>query len=396
MSNRYEGLSVRPQALFVSPEAPYPPMGGGALRTSSLIDYFARRFNIDVVTFREHPKEQRLFPPDRVRDVLTLDLPVHSKSLPARAARNLRRYLSARPPLVDRYSGFDAPIADWLGSKVYPLAVVEHFWCAPYAEVLRERVERLVLDLHNIESRLQETAAGGETGLMASMFRRFAAAYTDLEREWIPRFDDILVASHEDARRVRELAPQARITVYPNAIARQDQPQVNEETAVAFSGNLAYHANLTAIRWFATRVWPAVRRAHPQLEWRVIGKNPEAVPVKAPGMRMVGPVEDAVRELAGATIVVVPLLSGSGTRFKILEAWAAGRAVVSTSLGAEGLGARPGEHLLIADDEIAFGAAIETLLTDPGFRQNLGSAGRRLYLDRFTVEHAWRALDSEF
>jgi glycosyltransferase involved in cell wall biosynthesis len=90
---------------------------------------------------------------------------------------------------------------------------------------------------------------------------------------------------------------------------------------------------------------------------------------------------------------VVPLLSGSGTRFKILEAWAAGRAVVSTSLGAEGLGARSGEHLLIADQPDSMARIIADLHGDAAQRARLGSAGRRLYEQRFTWPAAWRALD---
>jgi len=95
-------------------------------------------------------------------------------------------------------------------------------------------------------------------------------------------------------------------------------------------------------------------------------------------------------------VCVVPLLSGSGTRFKILEAWAAARAVVSTTLGAEGLGARPGRHLLIADDPAKFAEAIDRLIADADLRENLGEAGRALYLDQYTWPAAWRKLEGLF
>jgi glycosyltransferase involved in cell wall biosynthesis len=91
--------------------------------------------------------------------------------------------------------------------------------------------------------------------------------------------------------------------------------------------------------------------------------------------------------------VVVPLLSGSGTRFKILEAWAAGRAVVSTRIGAEGLGARDGEHLLVADDAVGFADAVQGLLDDRARARALADAGRVLYLDRYTWPAAWERLD---
>jgi glycosyltransferase involved in cell wall biosynthesis len=104
-------------------------------------------------------------------------------------------------------------------------------------------------------------------------------------------------------------------------------------------------------------------------------------------------VDDAIAELAAAKVCIVPLLSGSGTRFKILEAWAAGRAVVSTTLGAEGLDARPGEHLLIADDPASFANAVIDALETPELRQRLGANGRAFYQQRFTWPAAWRALD---
>ena len=394
MSKPYEGASVRPQALVVSPEAPYPAVGGGPLRTASLIDYLARRYNVDVITFRENPGDERPFPADRVRNVLVLDLPDHARTPLARALRNVRRFAGARPPLLDRYSGFGGQISQWAGERVYNLTLVEHFWCAPYAGALRDHSERLVLDLHNVESVLQQTTAGSERWPLSAMFRRFGAVYAGLEREWLPRFDQVLVTSAEDANRVAELAPEASAVIYPNAIPRVAQPQTGEDQAIAFSGNLQYHANALAIEWFARHVWPEVRRRHPDLEWRLIGRHPEAVRERGAGIRVVGPVEDAIVELAAAKIAVVPLRSGSGTRFKILEAWAAGRAVVSTTLGAEGLGAVAGEHLLIADDEAPFVAAIELLLDDAELRARLGANGRKLYLERFTTETAWRALEA--
>jgi polysaccharide biosynthesis protein PslH len=160
-----------------------------------------------------------------------------------------------------------------------------------------------------------------------------------------------------------------------------------------FSGNLEYHPNVQAIRWFRSEIWPRVRD---RVEWRLIGRNPEAVREIVVGdsrIRLVGPVDDAVAAIAEAKVCIVPLLSGSGTRFKILEAWAAARAVVSTTLGAEGLGARSGEHLVIADSPVEFANAILQLLDDSGLRDKLGKAGRALYLDRYTWRAAWKTLE---
>jgi glycosyltransferase involved in cell wall biosynthesis len=131
------------------------------------------------------------------------------------------------------------------------------------------------------------------------------------------------------------------------------------------------------------------------LVWRLIGKNPQAVAKIASGdsrIELLGPVDDAILELARAKVAIVPLLAGSGTRVKILEAWAAGVPVVSTPLGAEGLPARAGEHLLLADGAPAFRDAVSSLLASPALRDGIGRAGRYLFECEFTWETAWKSL----
>ena len=163
---------------------------------------------------------------------------------------------------------------------------------------------------------------------------------------------------------------------------------------MVFSGNLEYHPNLSAVRFFHREVWPLLRAESPNLIWRLIGKNPEAVRGLVSGddrIEIVGPVEDAVCELARAKVAVVPLLAGSGTRFKILEAWAAGLPVVSTTIGAEGLPVSHEEHeILLADTGAAFARAVSRLLKSPELGERLATSGRLLLEKEFTWEAAWQ------
>jgi glycosyltransferase involved in cell wall biosynthesis len=377
----------RPRALVISPESPDPAVGGGPLRTASIVAYLRRDFAVDVLAFREDNRP--------VRAEFVIDLPHHSRSTAARAARNLRRFALGRPPLADRYSGFERALERQLAGRRYAAAIVEHFWCAPYAPALRSVAGRLVLDLHNVESALQQTGAESESWPVSAMFRRFGSCYRALEREWLPRYDDVLVTSEADAARVR--ADARRITVVPNTLPELPRPDVPEEDAIVFSGNLEYQPNVAAVRYFAAEIWPILRARHPGLEWRLAGRNPHAVERYVRGIcgvRILGPVDEAVATLARAKAAVVPLQSGSGTRFKILEAWAAARAVISTPRGAEGLDARDGEHLLIAQDPAAFADAVTRALASAELRGRIGECGRRLYLARYTTGSAWRALDT--
>jgi len=376
------------RALFLSPETPAPGAGGGGLRSASLLEYLRAHYDVQVFSF---------------------DLPHHSKSRWARVWRNGWRFVRAAPPLLDRFAGFESQLAPAFNSGRYSLGVIEHFWCAPYARALRPHCDRLVLDLHNIESQLAHSHARALRGIESVAMSRFARAYERLERDWLPQFDILLVASEEDRRRIADLisahVDKAKVIVYPNALPAEwgkpvtFEPSESETSppTIVFSGNLEYHPNIEAVRWFHAQIWPRIRARAPGVTWTLVGCNDHAVrPLVALDNQILltGPVEDAIAAIAEAQVCVVPLLSGSGTRFKILEAWAATRAVVSTSLGAEGLGAKHEEHLLIADTAPAFADATLRLLDDPALRRRLGEAGRELLLDRFTWPVAWRALES--
>jgi glycosyltransferase involved in cell wall biosynthesis len=386
------------RALIILPEAPYPTHGGGALRSASVLAYLARRYALDVLVFREPgaPDPARLFPAGLVRDVRVLNLSHHRKDPFSRAVRNTVRLVREVPPLVDRFRGFAAPIAAFLRGRHYEVSVIEHFWCAPYWEQIAPVSNRTVLDLHNIESVLHARCAASERGAQALAHGIFHRAARDLEAFWLPRFDDLLVASAADAAIAQAMAPDRKVTVYPNAIPLVPRPAAVARDIVAFSGNLEYHPNVAAVRYFRSEIWPALRERWPSLVWRLIGKNPEAVrryTADDPRIELSGPVESAIDELAAAKVAVVPLLAGSGTRFKVIEAWAAGCPVVATTIGAEGLPVRDGENLLLADDAWHFAGRVSLLLSNSDLRTRLSETGRALFESEFTWAAAWKKLD---
>ena len=401
MPKRFAGSMARPigrpTALFLTPEAPYPVAGGGPMRSASILEFLAQSHNVDVIVFREpgavDPISQ--FPGGLVQNITVIDLPLHSKNLPARTLRNFRRCAKGVPPLVDRFSGFDLRIAAELEGRNYALAIIEHFWCAGYGGVIRQHSDRVILDLHNVESVLLARCGKAARWPESMLLNRFAQSCQRLEGELLPAFSMLLVSSDEDAAALSGLTGASKIAVCPNTIPLVVLPNREKANEIVFSGNLEYHPNISAISHFHRNIWPLLRDRWPGLTWRLIGKNHEKIKRRLASdarICVTGPVENAVFELASAKLAVVPLLSGSGTRIKIIEAWAAGLPVVSTTLGAEGLPCRHGEHLLIANSPTQFAEAVSSVLASSELSNRLARNGRKLYEKQLTWDSAWRTL----
>jgi glycosyltransferase involved in cell wall biosynthesis len=381
---------------MVTPEPPYPLNGGGAFRIASLAHYFAQSADLDLVIFSGTGKAAVL-PPGLVRSQTIIPLPFHHSGVAARYFRNARRAFEGKPPLVDRMSGHEKKLRETLLARHYDLGIVEHFWCAPYLEQISRVCERTVLDLHNIESVLHARSVETSSGLVAAGHRRFAACYRKLEEELLPRYGMILAASEPDAIVVRQRAPGARVAIYPNSLPPVSVPEVAEEPVVVFSGNFEYHPNIDAVHFLVNSIWPEVRKKCPELRLRLVGRGDAFIRHLLPSgfdIEVTGAVDDALTRIAAARIVVVPLRAGSGTRIKILEAWAAARPVVATLLAAEGLEYVKDRDLLIANDGPSIAGAIAGLNADPEQRARLASGGRRVFGERYTWQAAWRELSA--
>jgi glycosyltransferase involved in cell wall biosynthesis len=389
-------LGIKPKALFLAAESPYPTIGGGPIRASSVLEYLADRFSVHAIFFLEPGAgPQTAAPSGRLDRVDLISLPFHSKRPVARVLRNVARLVRNRPPLMDRFAGFEAQIERCVSGQRYEAAFIEHFWCAPYVDQVRTSAKRVILDVYNIESEWHRSMASSESGLLAWGHRRFAEAALELERHWLPRYDRVLATSCHDAKMMQAIAADAKVTVYPNALPLVVPPPRADRPEIIFSGNLEYAPNIAAVRFFHRNVWPALQSRWPELKWKILSKNPGSMrdlSARDPSIQFTGFVEDAVAVIAQSRVAIVPLFAGSGTRIKILEAWAAATPVVSTTLGAEGLECRDREHLILADNAESFTAAVSDLLALPVNRERIGAAGRRLYEERYTWPTAWKTL----
>jgi glycosyltransferase involved in cell wall biosynthesis len=216
------------------------------------------------------------------------------------------------------------------------------------------------------------------------------------------RFDRVYAVSEEDRALIGELADRGDVGVFrygaDPGLLRLPLKARNDRSLL-FLGAFLHRPNVEAVEWFGRSVLPAIRRQIPGVTLRCIGRNPPAS-VQAlagdPGVSVLGFVPSLEEELSRADIGVVPLLSGGGVKLKTRDMLAAGRAVVSTPIGVEGIEARDGEHVLIARNEAEFAAQVCRLLTDDQLRRRLAARGRELVFRDHQWEANLAALDREY
>jgi glycosyltransferase involved in cell wall biosynthesis len=257
------------------------------------------------------------------------------------------------------------------------VAVVEHDQLARWARDLPRGLPA-VLTAHNVTSRL---FASRGLRIEAARHRRYAARH-------LPRYACVVAVSKGDARDLERLGAR-RVEVVPNGAPTDElvpSPDAPQPPTLLFTGSMDHAPNREGILWFAERAWPLVRERVPDARLVIVGRGPQEAlrPLAAdPSIELAGEVPAVAPYFEQATAVVAPLLSGGGTRIKILEALAAGRAVAATRIGAEGLELEGGRHLLEADGAQELAGAAEALLIDPELRQRLAREGRaaveRLY-----------------
>lgn len=389
----------RLELLFVSPFPAGPPTFGAQRRIAGLMAALARRHGVCGAA---------LVPFGWDREAAARAMAAYCEEValvPAPPDRGLVKRLGQVRSLVSRASherriasvaAFRAAVGELLGRRRFDVVTLEFPFQAHYA--LRRSPPGappplLVLDQHNIEHDLARQSRDASRGLLRRLHhgRNWRKLLTEEVAAWRGA-DGVTFTSADDARRACALHPDLRAAVVPNAVDLEhfrpdpELPPPDGRTLVFF-GTMRYFPNLDGVRYLLAEIWPRIAR-HPGARLKVIGQTvPEVQRQHGGRLEIVGLVDDLRPHLAQAAAVLVPLRVGGGTRFKILEAMAMGRPVVSTTVGAEGIAARPGRDLLLADDPEAFAAAAIRVLADPGLGRSLGAAGREV-VER---SYSWRA-----
>ncbi|MCP4542500.1 MAG: glycosyltransferase [Chloroflexi bacterium] len=391
------------KVLFLTPQMPYPPRQGAALRNWGLISGLAARHEVSVLSF--FTPEQTPEPVDAMREICHVEtVPFPSRTIRAR----LRDMLTTRQSdLALRLESepYARRLADWLANEPFDVVQIGGIEMAPYLDVLDAARPRplVVFDNLNCEYLLQKRAF--LTDLRAPA-RWPGAAYSFVQWQRLRRYeaqvcrraDRVLAVSDVDAKMLRELVPGLDVTVVPNGVDTQAyQPKSPDpdlqipENSLVFTGTMDFRPNVDAILWFAQKVLPRVQAEVPDVHLFVVGQRPHrrlAGLQDNPAITLTGWVKDTRPYIAAAAVYVAPLRIGGGTRLKLLEAMAIGRPVVATRLGAEGYPVTDGHEMSLADTPTNFAASVVTLLRAPERRIELGQIARAF------VEHQydWHAI----
>jgi glycosyltransferase involved in cell wall biosynthesis len=350
---------------------PYPADSGTRIRVARIVRALRRKHDVMLLSLEAG---------DAGAAATALGVPVTVH--PARARRELAPVAVAPETTAALWRA----VRDWRADAVH----LQGTFSAAAARLHRRRpAPPAVIDegcVYHLSYRraadVAPTALGRARGVMrAWRLRRFESA---LARQ----AHAVVAVSENEAAVVRGMAPGTHVVVAPNGVDADTVTPTPPGDAALFVGLLSYAPNRDALTWFAHEVLPRLGAPGPDV--LVAGRDPgpelEALAAAAPRLRLLGFVPDLGPLYARAGVFVNPMRGGGGTRLKMLEAMAAGKAVVSTTIGAEGLALTPGREVVVADAAPEFAAAVRALLADPARAARLGQAARALVEARYRWE----------
>lgn len=388
--------------LFLAHRIPYPPNKGDKIRSWHLLRHLAQRYHVHLGSFVDDANDWQYV--DTVKQVCT---DTHFASLAPRHARlrSLGGLLADRPLTLDYYR--NAGLQSWVEQTlqrrqinkvlVFSSAMAQFVPPAPAAASPGRQIRR-VIDFVDVDSDKWAQYAASKSWPMKWIYQREARKLLEYERGVAASFDASLFVSSEEAGLFRSMAPESdrKIGHFSNGVDAEyfspahnfPTPFAASEEALVFTGAMDYWPNVDAVQWFVREVLPGVRAQRPHAVFYIVGSRP-APQVQAlasqPGVRVTGTVPDVRPYLAHAAAAVAPLRIARGIQNKVLEAMAMARPVVVSPQALEGIVARTGEEVLLAENAEAFIAALLRQLAQPA--PGLGSRAR----EKVLTQYAWPA-----
>jgi sugar transferase (PEP-CTERM/EpsH1 system associated) len=380
--------------LVLCSRTPYPLTGGAKLRLFNTAKILSKDHTVDLLIVDEAPIEQ-----DRIdalqqefNDVTLFSYPSYRFQL-----NTLPGVLSRRPLQTFYYSFED--VQRWTENHIdqYDLLYCNHVRTAEYA---RGFETPKVVDLVDAISRNYAEADKNASGLWRAIYPIESKRLLRYERQTVSAFDHSFIITDADKQYIEgNDGVLSSLSVVPNGVRpeildRQSFDPAECKRQLVFLGKMDYSPNVDAATHFAEDIFPLVRQRYPEVEFVVVGIDPTKEVrqlADRPNIHVTGFVDDPIEYLNRARIVVAPMRTGAGLQNKVLESMGLGKPVVTTTLGAEGIDANDGEHLLTADTPATFSEAITSLLEDEDECERIGTQARQL-VER---EYSWPSIESQ-
>lgn len=389
---------MRDRLLFISAENPYPQDSGGKLRTGNILRLLLAKYEVDLVTYAHArgAESTEALPSLTVHEV---ERTVTYKRAILRSLYTWRNCSYMSHVDVD----MEGEISDLCRRNAYSRVFISHSLLGCCIDIVRRVLPGafIITDAHNFESGLSAQLAGSKKGL-AKVFYTLNAQWTRRdERRLMKQTSLLLAASEQDAASFRALAPvQAhKIHPLPNFIRMEDyrtRTLLPKEQWIVLPGNMNYFPNVHAALYFYREIYPLVKARVPDIRWYIVGRDvhPDvaALAARDSSVTVTGYVDSVADYIRKAQVVIAPLQEGSGTRLKILEAWALRTPVVSSSKGAEGLLCEHSRNIMLADEPDAFADCVIQLLQDHAKGAGLADCAYETLLSHYEEESVKKKL----
>lgn len=375
---------------------PYPPKDGGTRAMQAMIQGFAKAEHEVKVLTMNTPKHYVVLRnlPMHVRmsaEFFAVDVDTRVKLVDMLA----NYFFSSKSYHVQRFNSkrFREELRKILRSNKFDIIQLETLFMAPYIDTIREMNPDAFISLriHNIENQIWQRRAYNEDNPIKKLLFEVTAQRMKEYEELVfgsNAYDALVPITNTDLNNAKSMGAKdplffSNTGMDLDAIDREETEF--EYPSLFYIGALDWSPNVEGIRWFLKFVWPIIHRQYPEVKFYIAGRRMPAHFLKKaiPNVVLVGEVDKSEPFIKSHAVMVVPLLSGSGLRIKIIEAMAYGKAVVATKIAAEGLGAFHGNQILIADDPKHFADCVSVLLEKRSFFDTIGQHAREFVESRF-------------
>jgi glycosyltransferase involved in cell wall biosynthesis len=401
--------------LYLSQLVPYPLDAGPKVRSYYVLRHLARAgHDVTLLAFSREGDT-----PESIHHLRQYCAAIHTIPMPRSRLRDAwhlgRSLLLDQPFLIarDTIAAMHRKARQLVSTERFDAIHADQLWMAQYALAAKSASGRwqvagserhsplMTLDQHNATYLIPQRLAESETSpLQKLLLQREAKIMRRYELDVCRQFDHVIWVTAEDRAAVID---NSQFPVIPICIDPKTKPPVERVPnphRITFLGGLHWPPNAAGIRWFTREVWPSVVEQFPTAVLTIIGNNPppEIANLKSQvsNLQITGYVDDPTPYLQETAVFIVPLHAGGGMRVKILDAWAWGVPIVSTTIGAEGIAYHNGENLLIADDIAQFAEAIIYLMRDPDRASCLSRKGRCTLENCYDWQNEYQAWEAVY